>query len=122
MSRMKVSIMIVVFFIGFNAFVGFLNASGYTDAVGLDTEVNEPEELETAESEARNVQTGGGGLETLFGLWSLLAGFVSTFHDALLPGMALLSDVGVPTEIIGLVDTSVAFIAGRDLIDFLRSG
>lgn len=122
MTRLKLSIMIVIFFIGFNAFVGFLSTTGYWNAVGVDASVNEPEELETAREEARNVRTGGGGLETLFGLWSLLAGFISTFHDALLPGMALLQDVGVPVEMIGLVDSTVAFLAGRDLIDFLRSG
>lgn len=116
---MKASTQIVLFFIAFNAVAGAFAGAGLWDGTGVSPSTNSPDQLDEAQATYDNVNASGSGCETFICTTLNLATNVRAAYAAVLPGMAMLNDVGVPPIITGMATGVVGFLLGRDLIVFL---
>jgi len=116
---MKISTQLVIFFIGFNAVAGAFAAAGLWQGTGVAPSTSAPDDLENAQSEYNRIEASGNSCQTLVCTTVRLAGNVRAAYASLLPGMAMLNDVGVPSIITGMFTGVIGFVAGRDLIVFL---
>ena len=118
---MKASTQIVIFFIAFNAVAGMFAASGLWGAtgVGISPDTSSPEQLQEAQATYDNVSASGSGCQTFICTTINLAGNVRAAYSAILPGVAMLNDIGVPPLVTGMGTAVIGFLIGRDLIVFL---
>lgn len=116
----KLSIWIVLFLVAFNGGHVMLDASGTYDYLGVSADPGTPSEVTQAANQVDNYDTGTGGGSTLFGLYNTLADPLEAVFNAILPGAAMLKNVGVPTYLVNFTFAPLALIPGIDLIKFLR--
>lgn len=117
---MRITTTIIVFFILLNGFAVALSASGVTDEWGTQPTPGDAEGLTTAQNEADNISPSGGGLSTLFGLIVSVGSSIGTIFAGILPAVAMLGDLGVPSYIIGWVSAPLTLLAAIELADYLR--
>jgi len=116
--------LLVVFFVSFNLFAGVLSSTGVAGDLGIDAEGAQSEKVGGVDGE-RNVSSGTGEGDDLFGLYNVLAGEGVGLFNAIFPGLAMLERAGVPSFItqgilaplFGLLTTiaSISFLRGTDL-------
>lgn len=119
---MRVSVQIVLFLIFFNAGAQMIISAGVAADLGIDPHVSESDELDQAEQEANNFDTGSGFGDTLFGMYNALADTVTTILNAIFPGLAMLKAAGVPGFFADFIFAGASLYSALDLIGFLRSG
>jgi len=118
----KISVWIVLFLVAFNAGHVMLGASGTYDYLGVNPNPGAPSEVEDAANTAQQFSGNPGAASTLFQLYNAIAGPLETIFNAVLPGFAMLKNVGVPAYLVNWIIGPVALIPGIDLINFFRSG
>ena len=116
---MKASTQLVIFFIAFNAVAGAFAGAGLWQGTGVSPSTSTPGQLQDAQATYDNVSVSGSSCETFICTTINLAGNVRAAYASILPGMAMLNDVGVPVIITGMFTGVVGFLVGRDLIVFL---
>jgi hypothetical protein len=118
---MRVSVMLLLFFVGFNAGAQILLIdTGISEELRLNPELGDTSELDQVSDDAREVNPGSGIGSTLFSLWNSLANGLSGLLSAILPGARLLKNAGFPSFWVDFAFTSVPIIIGLDTISFLR--
>lgn len=115
----RLSIWIVLFLISFNAGAVFLDATDVDDYLGINTELGDTSEIETAQN-TTDVQTGTGTGSTLFGTYNRLTTALNTFFNTIMPGAEMMKNAGVPPDIVNFVFSVLVVIPVIDLIRFLR--
>lgn len=109
---------LLVFFICFNLFAGMLMSTGTADAIGLgDTNVGGGDAEEEVDTD---VPTNDGIGDTLFGLWNALSNFLGGWAEYLTPGIQMLENAGLPSEITGMFRVLFGVLIAIDVISFLR--
>lgn len=116
---MKASTQLVIFFIAFNAVAGAFAGAGLWQGTGVSPSTDSPQQLRDAQATYDNVSVSGSSCETFICTTINLAGNVRAAYASLLPGMAMLNDIGVPVIITGMFTGVIGFVVGRDLIVFL---
>lgn len=118
----KFSTYLLVFFVALNAWAGVLQASGVDALLGIDAETGGDDAYDRFdESETRDIDTGTGTGDTLFGMYNVLTGVVGGFYDAIFPGLEMLNRMGVPSYIThGFIGNLVSVIVIFNLISFLK--
>lgn len=109
---------IVVFFLLFNLWATVLIETGAAEELGVDPSVGSQDLID----EQRNAEVpGGSGIgETLFGLYNLLARAVNGLFALATNGVAMLGNVGVPSEYLTLLRVLFGFVLAIDIISFYK--
>jgi len=118
----KASVYIALFLISVNAAAGMLQVTGVAADLGIGVQDEAPEELEQAQQETDQFGPGGGGGQTLFGLYASLAQTVDGFVNAVAPAAAMAKNAGVPAFYANFGFAFLLTIPALDVISFLRSG
>lgn len=120
--REYVSFWVVLFLIFFNAGAGMLGAMGVDGYLGIDPDTGDTGELESAESDIQQAETGTGQGQTLFGLRSRLADTFNTLVNAFNPGAEMMKSAGAPPDIVNFVFAGLFIVPPMELLFFLRRG
>lgn len=112
---------LAIFFLALNLFAGMVMATGIGGMLGLETDLGGDEEVDDAVRESGNVSSGAPTGSTLFGMYNVLAGLLSTLAAPITAGPTMLRQAGVPEAITNSFLTpliSVVYAIG--IISFLR--
>jgi len=115
----------VVFFLSLNLFAGALMSTGAAATLGIDAEVGGDEARSELDSQTDEAPTGSPSDGTLFGLYNVVGGFLSSIYDFIFPGLNMLERAGVPSfitdDILGnlfsllIVIDIAAFVRGYEI-------
>lgn len=114
--------LLIVFFLTLNLFSGVLITTGVAETMGLggQVEIGGDEASEDVQNETENVSTGAPTGSTLFGMYNVLAGTLSTIRKIAFAGPIMLNNAGVPGAITGMFEIIIGVIYSLGLISFLR--
>lgn len=118
----RLSVQILLFLVFFNAGAEMIIQAGVAEDLGIDPHVQEPDEIQSAKSQADDFETGSGFGDTLFGMYNAVAGTVEVFLNGIFPGLAMIKQAGVPAWFGNFLFSGAALYSALDLIGFLRSG
>jgi len=117
---MRISTLIVLFFVFMNAGAGMLQATGVAAHMGINAETGNPDEIQQAQDAASEIDTGGSVGGTLFAMYNALVGTVEQIFVAVLPGARMLSNLGAPGWFTAYLFSGATIVTGVDVIGFLR--
>lgn len=109
---------LVVFFLCFNLWAGILVETGAASELGIDPDVGH-DELVT-ELDDKDVPSGSGIGETLFGLYNMLAGFINSVFGFATAGTSMLGNAGVPSAYVGSLEVIFGVLTIVDLVSFYK--
>jgi len=117
--------LLVVFFLSLNLFAGVLVSTGAAATLGINAEVGGDAKTEELNQTTDEAPTGSPSDGTLFGLYNVIGGFLSTIYDYVFPGLDMLERAGVPSfitdDILGnlfsllIVIDIAAFVRGYEI-------
>jgi hypothetical protein len=113
---MRISTQAVVFLVFLNAAAGVLTASGAAADMGVAPTPGGGEQVEQANNSAAQVSPGSGVGETLFALYVTATQTVVDIFGLIFAGPTMLSNLGLPTWLVGFVFAPAYIIAGADII------
>lgn len=113
---MRISTSIVLFWIWFSAAAAVLEAVGWAKEVGVSTSLGAGEGLQTAVDGLNQIESGGVSAESVVGLTTIGTGAIETFVGGLTAGPRILSNVGMPAELVVFLHAPVGLLAGRMII------
>jgi len=123
---MRISILLLVFFVLFNAWGGLMIQYDVDDHLGISAETGDAEELDQAAAAAKTTQTGKGGIGgTLLGYYNGLTNTLEGVMVGIQPGVQLLVNVvppGIAEDIIIWAASILPFVIMVDVLGFARSG
>jgi len=115
---------LVVFFLAFQLFAVMLSGTGAAGAIGVDVEVGEDSAANDL-TDQNELPTGSPSGGTLFGMYNVIGGFLSSIYDFVFPGLRMLNRAGVPMWITDrflgdmfsllIVIDVAAFVRGYDI-------
>ena len=111
---------LVIFFVSFNLLAGMMMAQGIDEMLGVDTEVGEHEEVEEAQNETDEVNTGTSLGDTLFGMYNTLARGAGQIYQIVFAGPVMLERAGVPGYLTKFMAGIMAFVVAFDVMSFVR--
>lgn len=126
------STILVVFMISVNAFAGMTIAMEIDEALGLNTELGQCNEVDVdnpregceeyaeAEQQTQNVNTGSSLGDTLFGMYNTLARGVGSIYKTVYPGLDLMSRAGVHDRIVMYLGHVFSFVIAFDIMSYVR--
>jgi hypothetical protein len=117
---MRISTLIVLFFVFMNAGAFMLQSTGVAAHMGVNAETGDPSEIQQAQDAAENINTGNNVGGTLFAMYNSLVGVVESIFAAMFPGAQMLSNLGVPDWFTAYLFSGATIITGVDVIGFLR--
>lgn len=120
---MRISIILVIFLILFNGWAGLLQTYDIDNHLGISAETGDPEELDQAVNNSRDIQRGNAIGGTLLGLWNAVTNSFKSILVATNPGLQMLVNVVPPGPAEDLVVwgySIVPIIIGIDIISILR--
>lgn len=118
---MRITVQILLVFVFMNAFAGMLQTTGVADDLNVNPQPGGDEKLDQINNETENFESGGGGGETLFGLYNTLAGVLDAIVDTL-PALAMMKNAGAPDFIVNYGFAGYSIITGLDIAGYIRSG
>lgn len=119
----KLSIWIVLFLFAFNGGAIMLDHFGVDDYMGVDDiDTGDTSELDQAESQSSQFETGSGGGSTLLGTYNRLGGVINTIVNAVNPGAQMMKAAGVPVGLVNFAFGILGIIPAIDVVKFIRSG
>lgn len=87
----------VVFFLALNVFAGVLMSTGAAATLGISAEVGGDQATQKLNQNTQGgLPTGSPSDGTLFGLYNVVGGVLSSIYDFVFPGLNMLNRVGVP--------------------------
>lgn len=122
---MRLSIILVIFFLLFNGWGGLMMEYDIDDHLGINAETGDAEELEQAREGARNVSTGEPTGQTLIGYYGQQLGSLTDMLAGLQPGVQLLVNTipsGIGEDIVIWAFTILPILAAIDALYFARGG
>lgn len=118
----KISVWIVLFLLFFNGGHVLMAESGAYSYLGVSANPGDHSQLDKGEEKLKKFSTPGGGDSTLFALYNTVANPLEIMFNAIMPGAAMLKNIGWPKYIVNFLFSGLAVIPGIDLVKFLRSG
>lgn len=122
---MRLSLMLLIFLVLFNAFGAVLQDYGVDDDLGINAGTGEAEELTNATSDAESVTTGETTGQTLLGYYNNLLNTLKQMLLGLQPGVQLLVNVvpsGIAEALIIWVANILPILIAVDILYFARGG
>lgn len=117
---MRISTLIVLFFVFMNAGAGMLYTTGVAAQMGVNAETGDPSEIQGAQDAAEEIDTGSGAGGTLFAMYNSLIDTVESIFVAVLPGAQMLNNLGVPGWFTAYLFSGATIVTGVDIIGWLR--
>lgn len=114
--------LVIVFFLSMNLFSGMLVSTGAAQDIGLGSqlEVGGDEDVEQLNQSSSEISSGAPTGQTLFGMYNVLAGFLSTVRVVAFGGPSMLYNAGVPGSITGPIEILIGFVYAVGIVSFLR--
>lgn len=112
----RATVYILLFLVFFNSGAVMLQETGLADAANLNTQTGDPEELQNYETE---VDPAGGGGSTLFGLFAGFGDRLASLFGGIMPGIDMLSNVGVPSAFLGYATSGISLVMLVDLLSYI---
>jgi len=111
---------LAIFALSVNLFSALLMGSGAAATLGITAEVGGDQAVQSAQSQAGAFATGAPTGSTLFGMYNVLSGVLSTLAAPVtaLPGM--LSRLGVGGAFTGLIQGVLLVVYAMGIASFLR--
>lgn len=119
MARASVEMVIMLLCLNFVA--GLVTASGVGAALNIDPELGQQEAIDDVESDAEQIEAGGGFRDTLQGLYTSLADGLSPILNFLFYGPIMLANLGVPSFITSGLSTLITVIVALDIVYLLTN-
>lgn len=123
---MKISTNIALFIILMNAGVAAGATAGVWEDLGVSPETGISQQVDNVREGFRDVSTGGFGLDTLIGIYQMIAGTMLLLWNLATAAPSVVSNVlggGVVGEIVGVMFNGVAVIlVARDLYAVYSGG
>jgi hypothetical protein len=112
----------VVFFLTINLFSGMLIGSGAADTLGLSgqVELGGDDKTQKTLNQSNKTSTGAPTGSTLFGLYNVLAGALTTMYNVVFAGPVMLNNAGVPSALTNMLSLIIGTVYAMGLISFLR--
>lgn len=122
---MRLSLILLIFFLLFNAWGGLMQEYDIDDQLGINAETGDAQELENAQQEAGEVTTGEPTGQTLLGYYNNLMGTLTTLVTGLQPGVQLLVNIvpsGIASDLVVWAFTILPILITVDILYFARGG
>lgn len=115
---MRKSTHIVFFLIAMTAGANMFVASGAASDLGIAPQPGQDQLIKTVEEsdDVQNPNPGGGGGETLFGLFTSAAGIINSIYRIVFAADIMFRNIGVPRFITDGLFRAVPFIVALDLL------
>lgn len=110
---MRITTSVVMFYLWLSGAANLIQATGISNAMGLATNYAAGEKLEQAVAALSSVTGGGVGIESLIGIFLLLARAVEAFAAGLTAGPRLMANMGIPLPLVVFIHIPVALLAAR---------
>lgn len=113
--------LLVVFFLALNVFSGVLLSTGAAATLGIGVEVGEDDARQELAQQTGELPTGSPSDGTLFGLYNVVGGVLSSIYDFVFPGLRMLNRAGVPVFITDrLLGDTMSLLITIDIAAFVR--
>lgn len=116
---MRLSTRIVFFLIFLNGAAHLLVASGVAADWGIEPSVGGDEELDRVNQTAKKLEPSGGGLSTLFGVFTAVAETGNSIFETITAGPDMIMAAGVPGWLVSFLFRGMYLIIGIDVIYML---
>jgi len=120
---MRISVILVIFLVLLNGWGAMLQEYGVDDHLEINAETGNPEELQSAEQDARDIQTGNSVKGTLLGFYNNLLKTVRGIVVGVQPGVQMLVNIappGIAEDLIVWVGGITPFIIAADVLAYAR--
>ena len=120
---MRISVILVIFLILFNGWGGLMQQYDIDDHLGVSTETGNPAELEQAQDNASELQTGNAVGGTLLGYYNGLINTIQSITVAIEPGTQMMINIvppGIAEDFIIWMSSIVKFIILADIAAYAR--
>lgn len=113
---------LIVFSLALNLWSGMLVVSGAADDAGIGglVETGGDKNVETAQQEAGEVNTGAPTGSTLFGMYNVLANFLGTLRTVVFGAPAMFFNLGTPSYVTTPMEVVFGVVYSLGIVKFLR--
>lgn len=111
-----IAINLTVLLLFLNATPGLLMASGTAADMGITPDVGGDEAADQVDQNASDVEASGGFGQTLFSLYTSVAGVVSGIVNFVTAGPTMLTNAGLPGWLVGFIFVPQYVIVGATII------
>jgi hypothetical protein len=116
----RIMTLLAIFFLLINVWSGVLVSSGIAADMGMSPPTAGDEQVDTAESSAKDISTGTESKDTLFGLYQQVTNAIGSVFSTLTAGAAILGQIGVPDVFTRAIEIFIFVIYGLGLAQFVR--
>lgn len=117
----RVVVTLVVFFVAMNALAGVMEAQGIDDAIGVDASVGDDSVQDAVPDQGSDVASGAPTGQTLFGMYNVLSGQLSSLFKAIYPGLAMLERALLPGWLVyGFLSPLMSLVIFVGIVSFMR--
>jgi hypothetical protein len=113
--------LLAVFALSLNLFGGVLVSTGAAGTLGINPAVGGDDKVDEAQSQAEGFESGAPTGSTLFGMYNVLGGVVSTLALPVTGLPNMLRRAGTPSAITGLLRNLLLVIYAMGVVSFLRN-
>lgn len=115
---MRISTHIVLFMIIMTASANMMVASGTAEDIGIAPQPGQDDLIKTVENDPSidNPNPGGGGGDTLFGLFTSTANIVNKLYRIAFAADIMFQNIGVPGFVTAFLFKLIPFLAAIDLL------
>lgn len=117
---MRFTTILVIYLVAFNAGAQMMYSTGVAADLGLNVQTGNPEELQQAEDLHEDVEIGPGTGLTLIGMIANVGRGIADAFTAVMPGLRMLGNVGVPDHWIVFAGTVSMTVVGFNVASWLR--
>jgi len=120
---MRISFILLIFLVLFNGWGGVMQAYDIDDQLGINAETGNAQELQEAQSAARDIQTGEAIGGTLLGYYNALLNTVQGIVFGLQPGVQMLANImppGAGQDLLTWVFAVLPIIVAADILAYAR--
>lgn len=112
--------LLAIFALSLNLFAGLLVGTGAAATLDLDATVGGDESVEEAQSQADGFKSGSPTGSTLFGMYNVVAGVISTLALPVTGLPSMLSRAGTPKAITNMLQGILIVVYAMGVASFLR--
>jgi len=113
--------LLAIAFLSLNLFAGMITSTGLAADLGISTAVGAGDEVDQAVERANGtVDTGAPTGSTLFGMYNVLGSGLNAITAPVTAGPSMLSNIGVPGAITGMLQSLILVIYALGVISFMR--
>lgn len=116
----RMFIILSIAFLAINLSSGVVIQSGFAEAVGIEHTMAGDEQVDEAQEEAQDINTGTESQNTLFGMYNAVTSTLGTISSVVTAGPAMLNQLGLPSILTNMIAVLVTVVYGMGIAQFIR--